>query len=208
MKYFIAGFLTVIILAVILWLIFKPDIKPPDNSREVELVKEIDNLKSQIVISKAKIDSLETVKQKVKTQIVIRDRQIDENISKDSANARVEFNQSLTENGELPDPIPDNPHYVSFRDLGNSAKIMQKVPKLQLQISICEEQSFNKDIIIADQEYIIEGKDDLIEIKDNNIEYYKDLYEDEASFWNSKELWFGIGVLVSAGIVFASGGLK
>ena len=204
MKEFIAGFLTVIILSVILWLIFKPDIKPPDNSRETELVQKLHDLESQIVILKAKNDSLETVKQRTRREIIYRTAQIDSSIAKDSSNSLVEYRRSLQDNNYL----PDGTLYLSYREIGLGAILMSKIPKLQLQLSICEEQSFNKDIIIADQEYIIGGKDDLIEIKNNNIEYYKDLYEDEASFWNSKELWFGVGVLVSAGIVFASGALK
>ena len=204
MKQFIFGFLTVIILAVILWLIFKPDFKPPDNSRETELLQNIEQLKSDITILKAKNDSLETVKQRTRREIIYRTAQIDSSIAKDSSNSLVEYRRSLQDNNYL----PDGTLYLSYREIGLGAILMSKIPKLQLQLSICEEQSFNKDVIIADQEYIIEGKDDLIEIKDNNIEYYKDLYDDSNTFWSSTEFGIIIGVTASAILVFASGALK
>jgi len=205
MKDFISGFLTVIIVSVALFFFIKSCDKPiPDNSREAELLQIIQQKDNHIVELNKKVDSLETLKQKIKTQIVYREREIDENIAKDSSMAIVEYRRSLEDNQEL----PDGTETLTYREIGIGSKLMAKVPKMQLQINICEEQLFVKESIIADKDFIINSKDDLIKIKDNNIEYYKDLYEDEASFWNSKELWFGVGVLVSAGIVFASGALK
>lgn len=175
------------------------------NSRETELLQNIEQLETDITILKAKNDSLETVKQKVKTQIVEQEAIIDLAILGDSVRARNEFNKSLVENGELPDPIPDNPHYVSFKDLGLSAKLMRRIPKMQLQINLCEEQSFNKDKIIEDKDFQINSYKDLNDIKDKNVAYYKDLYEDGNTFWSSTEFGILIGVTASVALVFITG---
>lgn len=119
------------------------DLQTSLNNIKVELQKEQDNrnqLENENKRMKASYDSLEAVKQKEIIRTAEREREIDENIAGDSTRARIEFNQALTENGEIPDPLPDNLNYVSYRDLGLSAKLMMKLPRVGMQLNICEQQ--------------------------------------------------------------------
>jgi hypothetical protein len=204
MKQFILGFLTVIILAVALFFLIRgceDDPTPPDNSREAELLQTIQQKDDHIAELSKKVDSLQALKSQVVTSIIYRDREIDENIAKDSSNAIVEYRRSLQDNQEL----PDGTEGLTYREIGIGSKLMAKVPKMQLQINICEEQLFIKESIIADKDFIINSKDDLIELKDKNIEYYKDLYEDESAWYNENWIWLTLGVVVTGGVAIAIG---
>lgn len=173
-----------------------------DNSAELnELAAERDELRAENKIYKAKNDSLENVKQQVKTKIVYREREIDENILKDSSNSIVEYRQSLQENNWLPDGAPS----LTFREIGIGAKLMAKVPLMQLEIDICNDQLNWKDKIIEDHQFIEKSYEQSIDIHKLETLKWKQAYEDESSFWNSKELWFGLGVVGTVAVVFATG---
>ena len=85
---------------------------------------------------------------------------------------------------------------------------MAKVPKLKLKVTAYEEIVFKDDIIISDLKYQIGGWEELNEIQKGSIKYYKELYEDEASWFNSNYLWLGIGAVGAGLAVFLAGGLK
>ena len=177
----------------------------PDNSVQIaEIQAENNRLKLENTNYKFRVDSLETVKQKTKTQIVYREQDIDAHIAKDSSNSIVEYRKALQENNWLPDGTP----LLTFREIGIGAKGLAKLPKMQLQVDIQQDQLNYKDEIITNQDFILKGKDDLIEIHELETKKWKQAYADEASFWNSKELWFGIGVVGTAAIIILSGMAK
>lgn len=178
----------------------------PDNSEKLkELQVKINELENENSDFAKKIDSLETLKGKIKTQIVYRDREIDANISKDSANARSEFNRALIDNNELPDKLPDNLNYVSFKDLGLSAKVMSKVPKLELQLNACEEQNHLYSEQVDNDKYIKESYKDVIKIKELEISKYAIALDKSTSFWHNDALWFGLGGAAAVAVVFLTG---
>ena len=124
-------------------------------------------------------DSLAAVKQQIKKQIVYRDREIDENIAKDSSRAIVEYRRSLQDN----DYLPDGNTNLTLREIGIGAKLMAKVPKLELTIRIQDEIIFNKDKIIEDDAFIKESYKESLRIKDLEIFEWQSLFEDTQSFW-------------------------
>ena len=206
MKQVLMGFFVTIIIGLLIWFLFlKPKIDMPDTSaREAELVGINDSLVSQIVILQREKDSLLTIPPEIDRQIVYRDREIDSNIAKDSSNALVEFRKSLQDN----DIIPDGTETPTNRELGWSAKIMSAKPLLELKVKTYEEILFKDDIIISDLKYQIGGYQELNEMQKESTKYYKALYDNEASFWNSNYLWLGIGAVGAGLAVFLAGGLQ
>jgi hypothetical protein len=124
-------------------------------------------------------DSLAAVKQQIKKQIVYRDREKDESIAKDSANALVWYRQALTENQEL----PDGTERLTYREIGIGSKLMAKVPRLELTIRIQDEIIFNKDKIIEDDGFIKKSNQESLRIKDLEIFEWQNLFEGTQSFW-------------------------
>src|SRR4030067_3701627 len=121
MKEIIIGFLIVIAIAVISFLIFKscqdkPNI-PPDNSRIEELEQRERQHLTHIALIQSKIDSLQNLKSQVVTSIIWRTTQIDSAIAKDSSNSLVEYRRSLQDNNYL----PDGTLYLSYREIGLGA---------------------------------------------------------------------------------------
>jgi len=202
---FILGILTTVIIGIIAYFIFKPKIDMPDNSaREAELSSKIEQLVSQNVILQRERDSLLTIPPKIDRQIVYREREIDENIAKDSTKAIVEYRRALQDNDEIPEGTKD----LTYREIGIGSKLISRVPKLELKVKTYEEIVFKDEIIISDLKYQIGGYQELNEMQKESTKYYKALYEDEASFWNSNYLWLGLGAVGAGLAVFLAGGLK
>ena len=141
----------------------------PNNAREIELSSKIEQLVDEIQLRDFKIKELQKRKDKVKTQIVYREREIDEAIAKDSTNALVQYRQALTENGWT----ADGTESLTFREIGIGAKGLSRLPKMQLQINIQDSIITQQGLTITDQTYIIDGYKEVIELKDNSIEYYQ-----------------------------------
>jgi hypothetical protein len=202
---FIKVLIAVAIIAVIFFFVgkscSKEEVGNPDDPRIAEIEAERDSIIRHSLILQVKVDSLSTLREKVKLQIIYRERQINENIAKDSSNSISEFRQSLTENQEL----PDNTLYPTYREFGLSAKIMSKVPKLGIIINIQDSIITNKDLIIFDKDYIIEGQKEVIEIKNESITYWQGLYKDETAWYNENWIWLTLGVIVTSGIVIVAG---
>src|SRR5574343_420513 len=132
MRNFIVALIAVAILLVIGFFVGQSCSKEEvgiDHARENELIGEIDKLKTDNKFLITQRDSLLKIPQKIKTQIVIREREIDANIAKDSSNSIVEYRKALQDNDEL----PEGNERLTFREIGLGAKIMARVPKLELQ---------------------------------------------------------------------------
>lgn len=153
-------------------------------------------------------DSLITLNQTIDTVIIHNEERINEQIAGDSTKARVEFNKALIENNILPDPIPDNPNFVSFRDLGNSAKLMAKVPKMELQIKGYDEIILKDNEIISNLNFQIDANEDLREMQRLAIINCENKLDKANSFWNSKELWFGLGIVGATAVAIIIGSVK
>ena len=85
---------------------------------------------------------------------------------------------------------------------------MARIPKLELKVKTYEEIVFKDDVIISDLKYQIGGYQELNEMQKESTKYYKSLYEDEASWFNSNYLWLGIGAVGAGLAVFLAGGLQ
>jgi len=204
MKQFLIGFIITIIIGLLIWFLL-PKIDMPDTSaRETELVGIVDSLRLHIATLEKERDSLKQIPPLIDIQIVEREREINESIAKDSSNSLVEYRRSLQDNNYL----PDGTLYLTYREVGLGAILMAKVPKLKLKVTAYEEIVFKDDIIISDLKYQIGGWEELNEIQKGSIKYYKELYEDEASWFNSNYLWLGIGAVGAGLAVFLAGGLK
>lgn len=208
MKSFITALIAVAIIAVIFFFVgkscSKEEVGNPDNPRLREIETERDSLKNHIADIGKMVDSLKQARERIKTQIVYRDREIDENIAKDSSKSLVEYRGSLQDN----DYLPDGTLYLSYREIGLGAKLMAKVPKLELTINIQDSIILNKDLIIFDKDYIIQGQKEIIEIKNESITYWQELYKDESAWYNENWIWLTLGVIVTGGIVIVSGAVQ
>ena len=207
MKPFITALIAISIIAIIFFFVGKSCSKEesePDHTRELELQKENDSLEQHSLILSLKVDSLVALRQKTKLQIVYREREIDENIAKDSSSAIVEYRKALQDNNWLPEGTPN----LTYREIGIGSKLMAKVPKLELTINIQDSIILNKDLIIFDKDYIIEGQKEIIEIKNESITYWRELYKDESAWYNENWIWLTLGVIVTGGIVIVSGAVQ
>ena len=202
----ITGIIVFILGAVIIMFLLKMCDESPvvqmDNTRE--LTRKIGQLELKITKLEAENDSLKKIPPKIDRQIVYRERQIDENIAKDSTKAIVEYRRALQDNDEIPEGTKD----LTYREIGIGSKLISRVPKLELKVKTYEEIVFKDEIIISDLKYQIGGYQELNEMQKESTKYYKALYEDEASFWNSNYLWLGIGAVGAGLAVFLAGGLQ
>ena len=148
-------------------------------------------------------DSLAAVKQRIKKEIVYRERQIDESILKDSANAINEYRKSLADNSWLPDNSGREP--LTFREIAIGSKLMAKIPRLELTINIQDSIIANKDKIIANDTFIKKSYQSSLDIKDLEVEKWKLAYDKESAWYHEDWLWFGAGVVGTVAIVFLTG---
>src|SRR3990167_7364631 len=113
--------------------------EPIDYTQQLNSIQaERDSLDKINVSLLKSVDSLSALKQEIKKQIIYRDREIDENILKDSSNAIVEYRRSLQDNNYLPDGTF---LYLSYREIGLGAKLMARLPKIELQLNLTNEQN-------------------------------------------------------------------
>lgn len=170
---------------------------PFDDSRERELLQNIQQLKSQNVILKTERDSLLRLPAKIKLKVVKEIEYIDSLIKKDSTYAITEYRRGL----QLWDYTLDGGDYLTYREIGLGAKIFQEGYGLQLQVKEYENIVEQDDKIIENLNFQIKGYKDLGKMKDNNIEYYKELYEDESAWYNENWIWLTLGVVVTGGVI-------
>jgi hypothetical protein len=174
----------------------------PDFSKEKnELFENIKQLEDSLITLKSDRDSLLKVIPKVRTVIVERQRQIDENIAKDSSKAVVEYRKAMVEN----DYLPQGGEALSFYEIGIGAKLMAKVPKMELQIKTYEEIVQNDSLIFKDYDKTIEAHKSLNDIQNLEIRKWRQAYQDESAWYNSRALWLSIGVVGTVAIIFVSG---
>ena len=127
-------------------------------------------------------DSLSALKQEIKKEIIYRDREIDKNILKDSSNSIVEYRRSLQDNNYLPDVTL----YLSYREIGLGAKLMARLPKIELQLNLTNEQNLKLSKTIDNDKFIKKSYQNSLEIKDLEVEQWKGKYEDETSFFSDR----------------------
>src|SRR3990167_7979819 len=157
--------------------------EPIDYTQQLNsLQAERDSLDRINVSLLKSVDSLSALKQEIKKQIIYRDREIDENILEDSSNSIVEYRRSLQDNNYL----PDGTLHLSYGEIGLGSKLMAKLPKIELQLNLCEEQNLNKDKIIDNDKFIKKSYQNSLEIKDLEVEQWKGKYEDETSFFSDR----------------------
>ena len=211
MKINLWGLLIIVILAIVATFfvakscIERPILHPQDNTQELNLKVERDSLDDHIAELSKMVDSLQTIKQQIKKEIIIRERQIDENIAKDSSNSISEYRRSLQDNRWLPDNLSDN---LTYKEIGIGGKLMARIPKMQLQINLCEEQNIVKDAIIKDHKFIKKSYQTSLNIKQLEVNKYREIYEKESAWYNSNWIWFGIGAVAAGGAVYLAGQIK
>lgn len=207
MKNIITSLISVAILLVIGFFIGKSCSKEEvtiDHARENELLGKIKDLATVNKSLTVQRDSLLRIPQKIKTQIVYREAQIDSAIAKDSTNALVQYRQALTENGWTAGGTTS----LTYREIGIGAKLMAKVPKLELQIKGCDEIILKDNEIISNLNFQIKANEDLREMQRLAIMNCEKQLDKANSFWNSNGLWFGLGVVGSTAVAIIIGGIK
>lgn len=207
MKPFITALIAIGIIATIFFFIGKGCSKEEtetDHTRENELLQNIQQLETVNKSLTAQRDSLLKIPQKIKTQIIYREAQIDSAIAKDSTNALVQYRQALTENGDL----PESGEYLSFREIGLGAKNMARLPHLRLTIKTYEEIVKKDNEIISNLNFQIEANEDLREMQRLAIINCENKLDKANSFWNSNELWFGLGIVGATAVAIIIGSVK
>lgn len=208
MRNFITALIAVAVIATLFFFVGKSCSKEEtetDHTRENELLQEVKQLKVVNKSLTAQRDSLiEVTKRKIPAEIVRRENEIDQNIAKDSSNSIVEFRKALVENNEL----PDGTEYPTYRELGLSAKLMAKVPKLELQIKGYDEIILKDNEIISNLNFQIGANEDLREMQRLAIINCENKLDKANSFWNSNELWFGLGVIGATAVAIIIGSVK
>lgn len=195
MKYLIA--IIVILLGVIIYLLyFQDNVTYPDRSREVnELLYQISQLETDNSAIRHQNDSLKNVTQKVEREIIYREREIDETIAEDSTNAVVQYRRSLTENGWTAEGTEN----LTYREIGIGAKGLAKLPKLELQLKLADEQIENLEQLDANNEFIKKGYQDIIQIQDLTIKDRDEQLENMSSFSDDRViLYAGVGASYGA----------
>ena len=176
-----------------------------DHKDEINaLERTTDALKAKLKVVENERDSLMKIPPQIEYKYVKKVAEIDSLIKKDSTYAITEFRSALQANNEL----PDKTETPSFKELGLSAKIMFKVPKLELQIQTYKEITL-KDLQV--QENLtsqITSLKQISKLQKETIESQQVELDKAYSFWRSRELWFGLGVVGTIAVVWASGKLK
>src|SRR5574343_190794 len=206
MSNFIKALIAVGILLVIGFFIGKSCSKEEvtiDHARENELLGKIKDLATVNKSLTVQRDSLLRIPQKIKTQIVYREQEIDANISKDSSYALVEFRKALTEN----QITADGTETPTNRELGWSAKLMAKVPKLELQIRGYEEVILKDNEIISNLNFQIDANEDLREMQRLAIIKCENKLDKANSFWRSPPFLIGVGAVGTLAVIFLAGTL-
>ncbi len=173
---------------------------PIDYSEEVARL-ERDTTKAGLTRDSLRlvIDSLETIPPEIRKQIIYREREINESIAKDSSNSLVEYRRSLVDN----DYLPDGTLYLSYREIGLGAILMAKVPKLELTIKLYETETIpTLKASVKNYQVLYQSSQELNEIKDLTINEQALKIKKGEAWYNSKILWFGVGVLASGITVY------
>lgn len=207
MSNFIKALIAVGILLVIGFFIGKSCSKEEvtiDHARENELLGKIKDLATVNKSLTVQRDSLLRIPQKIKTQIVYREQEIDANISKDSSYALVEFRKALTEN----QITADGTETPTNRELGWSAKLMAKVPKLELQIKGYDEIILKDNEIISNLNFQIDANEDLREMQRLAIINCENKLDKANSFWRSPPFLIGVGAVGTLAVIFLAGTLN
>lgn len=197
MSNFIKALIAVGILLVIGFFIGKSCSKEEvtiDHARENELLGKIKDLATVNKSLTVQRDSLLKIPQKIKTQIIYRDAQIDSAIAKDSTNALVQYRQALTENGWTAEGTTS----LTYREIGIGARLMAKVPKLELQIKGYDEIILKDNEIISNLNFQIDANEDLREIQRLAIINCERQLEQKDSFSDDRLIGYG-GIGVSYG---------
>lgn len=207
MSNFIKALIAVGILLVIGFFIGKSCSKEEvtiDHARENELLGKIKDLATVNKSLTVQRDSLLKIPAKIKTQIVYREREIDEAIAKDSANALVQYRQSLQENNYL----PDGTEALTYREIGIGSKLMAKVPKLELQIKGYDEIILKDNEIISNLNFQIDANEDLREMQRLAIINCENKLDKANSFWRSPPFLIGVGAVGTLAVIFLAGTLN
>jgi len=207
MSNFIKALIAVGILLVIGFFIGKSCSKEEvtiDHTRENELLGQIKDLATVNKSLTVQRDSLLKIPAKIKTQIVYREREIDEQIKNDSSRSVVVFREALQANNYL----PEGTQYPTFREIGIAGKLLARLPKLELQIKGYDEIILKDNEIISNLNFQIEANEDLREIQRLAIINCENKLDKANSFWNSNELWFGLGIVGATAVAIIIGSVK
>src|SRR5574343_1998469 len=194
MKPFITALIAIGIIATIFFFIGKGCSKSQgilDSSREIELLQQLSELQTHNSDITAQRDSLLKIPQKIKTQIVYREAQIDSAIANDSTNALVQYRQALTENGWTAEGTTS----LTYKEIGIGAKLMAKVPNLELQIRGYEEVILKDNEIISNLNFQIDANEDLREMQRVAIINCENKLDKANSFWRSPPFLIGVGAV-------------
>lgn len=207
MKNLITALIAVAIIATIFFFVGKSCSKQEegiDHTRENELVTELRQLRTVNKSLTAQRDSLLKIPQKIKTQIVYREREIDENIASGASTPIGEYRRSLQDNNWL----PDTTEMLSEREIILGAKGLAKIPKLELQIKGYDEIILKDNEIISNLNFQIKANEDLREMQRLAIINCEKNLDKANSFWNSNGLWFGLGVVGATAVAIIIGSVK
>lgn len=175
-----------------------------DHARENELLGKIKDLATVNKSLTVQRDSLLRIPQKIKTQIVYKEAQIDSAIAKDSTNALVQYRQALTENGWTAEGTTS----LTYREIGIGSKLMAKVPKLELQIKGYDEIILKDNEIISNLNFQIDANEDLREIQRLAIINCENKLDKANSFWRSPPFLIGVGAVGTLAVIFLAGTLN
>ena len=176
-----------------------------DHKDEIDAISDSMAVRDTIIAQlRADRDSLQKALRKPEIKYSKKVAQIDSSIKADSSNALVEFRNALQANGE----IPDGTNIPSLKELGLSAKIMHKVPKLELQIKTYKEITL-KDLQI--QENLtsqITSLNQISKLKDETIENQRIALDDATAWYNTRLFGFTLGVVGTIAVAYAVGAIK
>ena len=177
----------------------------PDLTEELEAEKKIrESLEQESLRMMIVIDSLKNQRPQIEYKTVYIKSQIDSSIAEDSSNAIVEYKNQLVRNNELPDESDG----LSFREIGLGALLMSEIPQLKLTIQNYEQSEVQYSKIIENCKLIKKSYSNTIELKSQEVERWKLLYQGEQAWHKSEWFWGGLGVLGTLITVWASGRLK
>ena len=193
----------------------KPEQFPPDLRRITALEDSLKLSQGRENALRVQDDSLKTAIEALRAQKPPQNTQIasiDSNIAKDSAKAVLEARKQLI---ELEIPVTLSLKPFNYYEYANTARLLSDIKPLRLENHWLHKlDSLNttdlrvKDNRINELTFISKGKDEVIELTKNSVNYYKGLYDDTQGFFYDRfNLSLSVGAFYNGYNVYAGVGV-
>lgn len=147
-----------------------------------KLLSDIKNSNELIDDLQNEIKCLNSRNNEIDSETEIENTRIDSLINQDSSNAIKEYRKAIT----LFNFGIDNTDFLTFREIGIGAKLINSGYGMQLKINNYEQIVNKYEIINNEYEKEINNYKGIIKLKDEDIGYWEEKYKHTQSFWYNR----------------------